>query len=173
MRELQVVDASELATAYAAARYAVRLDGDTLPLRVGQPAPDLEAYWPANGYTFITAWNPASEPHSDEANQTADALMVAQLDAAGVQRLAAWAEDPDGEWREPGWLLADLDNDLVDRLAHEFGQAGVLRWQRGEPVRLRMLVERPRDGRMATAAAGFTDWVGDWATDWVKGSATA
>lgn len=169
MRELQVVDASELATAYAVARYAVRLDGDTLPLRVGEPAPDLEAYWPANCYTFITAWNPASEPHSDDANQTADALMVAQLDAAGVQRLAAWAEDPDGEWREPGWLLADMDNDIVDRLAHEFGQAGVLRWRRGEPVRLRMLVERPHDSDVPPEVADFTDWVADW----VSGPVTA
>lgn len=169
MRELQVVDASELATAYAVARYAVRLDGDTLPLRVGEPAPDLEAYWPAECYTFITAWNPASEPHSDDANQTADALMVAQLDAVGVQRLAAWAEDPDGEWREPGWLLADMDNDIVDRLAHEFGQAGVLRWRRGEPVRLRMLVERPRDSDVPAEVADFTDWVADW----VSGPVTA
>ena len=38
MRELQVVDASELAAAYAAAHYAVVLDGDTVPLRVGHPA---------------------------------------------------------------------------------------------------------------------------------------
>lgn len=161
MRELQVVDASELAAAYAAACYAVRLDGDILPLRVGEPAPDLEAYWPASCYTFITAWNPASEPHSDEANHTADALLVAQLDATATPRLAAWAGAPDGEWREPGWLLADLDHAAIDRLAHEFGQAGVLSWQRGEPVRLRMLVERPCDNRVAVAIAGFTDWVGD------------
>ncbi|MGH8086277.1 MAG: DUF3293 domain-containing protein [Lysobacter sp.] len=161
MRELQVVDAFELATAYAAARYAVRLDGDILPLQVGEPASDLEAYCPADCYTFISAWNPASEPHSDEANQTADALLVAQLDAAGAQRHAAWAESPDGEWREPGWIVADLDHGIVDRLAHEFGQAGVLSWRRGEPVRLRMLVERPRDRHVPAAIAGFTDWVGE------------
>lgn len=161
MRELQVVDASELATAYAAARYTVALDGDTLSLRVGQVATDLEAYWPAERYSFITAWNPASEPHSDGANQTADAMLVAQLDATGAQRHAAWAESPGGEWREPGWLLADLDNGIVDLLAREFGQAGVLSWRRGEPVRLRMLVERPRDSRMTGAAAVFTDWVDD------------
>lgn len=161
MRELQVVDASELAAAYAAARYAVLLDGDTLPLRVGQLASDLEAYWPAERYTFITAWNPASEPHSDGANQTADALLVAQLDAAGAQRHPAWAEDPDGEWREPGWVLADLDSSVTDLLAREFGQAAVLDWRRGEPVRLRMLVERPRGNCMTGAAAVFTDWVDD------------
>ena len=72
MRELQIVDAAELATAYAAAEYVVVLDGDTLPLRVGQPASDLQAYSPAPHYAFITAWNPASEPRSDGANQAAD-----------------------------------------------------------------------------------------------------
>lgn len=161
MRELQVVDASELATAYATARYAVRLDGDILPLRVGLPAGDLEAYWPAGRYAFITAWNPASEPHSDGANHTADALLVGQLDALGAKRQAAWAEGPDGEWREPGWLLADLDDATTDRLAREFGQAGVLAWRRGEPVRLRMLIERPSGTNCAGPSAVFTDWVVD------------
>lgn len=161
MRTLQVVDASELAAAYASAHYAVALDGDSLPLRVGVPASDLEAYWPAERYAFITAWNPASEPHSDTANQTADALLVAQLDAAGVQRHAAWAEGPDGEWNEPGWLLADLDGTTTELLAHEFGQAAILSWQRGEPVRLRMLLERPCNRAIPDQVAAFTDWVDD------------
>lgn len=155
MRELQVVNAAELAIAYAVADYAVVLDGDTFALRVGEPAPDLEAYWPATHYVFITAWNPASEPRSDTANETADALLVAQLDAAGAMRQAAWAEDPNGDWREPGWLVADLDPATRDLLAYEFGQAGVLTWQRGQPVRLRMLMACPGNGR----ASASTDWV--------------
>lgn len=155
MRKLQIVNAAELAIAYAVADYAVVLDGDTFALRVGEPAPDLEAYWPAAHYAFITAWNPASEPRSDAANETADALLVAQLDAAGVIRQAAWAEDPHGDWREPGWLVADLDPGTRDLLAYEFGQAGVLAWQRGEPVRLRMMMPRPADA----AVSASTDWV--------------
>jgi len=88
MRELQVVNAAELAAAFAAADYSVLLDGETLPLRVGDPAADLEAYWPARRYVFITAWNPASEPRSDTANETADALLVGRLDDAGAVGLA-------------------------------------------------------------------------------------
>ena len=155
MRELQIIDAAELAVAYAAAGYAVELDGDAFALHVGEPATDLEAYWPAAHYVFITAWNPASEPRSDTANETADALLVAQLDAAGAVRRAAWAEDAHGGWREPGWLVADLEPATRDLLAQEFGQAGVLSWQRGEPVRLRMMMERPADA----PACGYTDWV--------------
>jgi hypothetical protein len=155
MRELQIVDAAELATAYAAADYVVMLDGDTLPLRVGRPATDLEAYSPASGYAFLTAWNPASEPRSDAANQAADALLVAQLDAAGAVRHPAWAQGPDGQWREPGWLVAGLHENELYRLALEFGQAAVLAWRSGEPVRLRMLMPRPP----CAQAAAYTDWV--------------
>lgn len=155
MREFQLVNAADLAAAFAAAHYCVLLDGETLPLRVGKPAADLEAYWPARRYVFITAWNPASEPHSDEANQTADALLVGQLDEAGVQRHAAWAEGPQGDWREPGWLLADVDFDHCLRLAQEFGQAGVLIWEPGQPVRLQMMVARPADAPASTCI----DWV--------------
>jgi hypothetical protein len=155
MRELQIVDAAELASAYAVAEYAAVVDGEPLPLRVGRRASDLEAYVPATRYAFITAWNPASRPRSDAANQAADSLLVAQLDALGVVRHPAWAQDPQGEWHEPGWLVADLSEDDLLRLAVEFGQAGVLDWPSGEPVRLRMLMPRPQ----AVGSPTDTDWV--------------
>ena len=161
MRELQVVDASELASAYAVAQYDVRLDGDILPLRVGQPATDLEAYWPAQRYAFISAWNPASQPLSDTTNEAADVELVARIDALGASRQAAWAEDGSGQWREAGWLVADLDICATEQLAREFGQAAVLAWRRGEPVRLRMLLGGPGCGAAAMdgAVVAFTDWV--------------
>ena len=155
MRELQVVNAAELAAAYAAAHYSVLLDGETLPVRVGAPAADLEAYWPARRYLFITAWNPASEPRSDTANETADALLVGRLDDGGAVRHPAWAEDSSGEWREPGWLLADVEPDHCLRLAQEFGQAGVLAWECGQPVRLRMMMAPPVD----SGSLACVDWV--------------
>jgi hypothetical protein len=158
MRELKIVDAVELASAYAAAEYVVVLDGDALPLRVGAPASDLEAYWPASRYAFITAWNPASHPRSDSANQAADALLVAQLDAVGATRHPAWAQDPGGHWREPGWLLGGIDESDLLRLAVEFGQAAVLAWHPGQPVRLRMMMPRPEAGPPAPAV-DHTDWV--------------
>jgi hypothetical protein len=155
MRELQVVNAAELAAAYAAADYMVMLDDDTLRLQVGQPAPDLEAYWPARRYAFITAWNPASRPTAEAANQAADAALVAQIDALALTRQPAWAEDGSGDWREPGWLLADIDPLVLDALAHEFGQAATLEWQHGQPVALRMYLPRPR----GEAAPAHTHWV--------------
>lgn len=160
MHELQIVDAAELAAAYAAAEYGVALDGDVFPLRVGALASDLEAYWPASRYVFITAWNPASEPHPDEANDSANALLAARLDSLGTSRQPAWAQDVDGDWKEPGWLVADLGQAQGDALAREFGQAAVLCWKPREPVRLRMLLGcRPPAAHHSGKWADFTDWV--------------
>ncbi|UHQ21650.1 DUF3293 domain-containing protein [Lysobacter sp. 5GHs7-4] len=156
MREIQIVDAAELAALYAAAAYAVVVDGDAIALRVGEPTPDLEAYLPADTYVVISAWNPASEPRSDAANEAADAALVARLNAAGIARQPAWGSAPDGQWREPGWLLTDIDQAAADRLALDFGQAAVLCWRRGQPVRLRMLLAPPA----AVGAAAHVDWAG-------------
>ncbi|MCF7220191.1 DUF3293 domain-containing protein [Marilutibacter chinensis] len=145
MRELHVVDACELASAYAAAHYAVVLDGDVIAFRVGEHAGDVEAYWAARRYAFITAWNPASRPLSEEANNLADGRLVARIEGLDLVFHPAWASDHDRQWRESGWLVADLDPTVLDALATEFGQAGALHWEHGEPVRLRMLLARPPD----------------------------
>lgn len=155
MREIQVVDAGELAAAYAQADYAVRLDGDSFRLKVGRLAGDVEAYWPADSYAFITAWNPASRPTPDGVNQNADSSLVAQLEAIGAPHHPAWAEDATGDWREPGWLVGGLEPRVLDALAREFGQAGVLHWHRGRPVQLRMYLPRPAHA----APAAHIDWV--------------
>ncbi|HEV8694266.1 MAG TPA: DUF3293 domain-containing protein [Lysobacter sp.] len=169
MRELQIVDAMELVAAYASAEYAVVLDGDALQLHVGAPASDLEAYWPAQQYAFITAWNPASIPHSDAANETANEALVARLDAMGLPRQPAHAYDRTGEWREAGWLVTDIDTCALDLLAREFGQAGVLAWRYGEPVRLRMLLPKPPHAE----AGGQIDWVPQDCPDRMKPPAIA
>ncbi|GAB3355605.1 hypothetical protein GCM10027430_23740 [Lysobacter tyrosinilyticus] len=156
MRELRIVDAAELAVAYVRAGYALVMDEDALHLRVGEHARDVEAYWPVRRYGFITAWNPASIPYSDTANETANAMLVARLDAIGVQRLPAHAFASDGSWREAGWLIADMEESLLDLLGREFRQAGILSWNAGEPVRLRMLMPCPADA----PDNEWIDWVG-------------
>ena len=151
-KQLQVVDAGELAHAYIQARYAVALDGDALALHVGHRAIDVEAYWPLKRYAFITAWNPASVPHSDTANETANAMLAARLDALGLPRQLAHAYDAHGQWCEPGWVVGDIEPPLIDLLGREFGQAGVLAWAFGEKVQLRMLLPRPGN-------APDTEWI--------------
>lgn len=155
MYALQIVDAAELVHAYVAADYSASVEGTNFMLRVGMAASGLESAWPASRYAFITAWNPASAPQPEPANQAADVQLRAHLDRLGVARIPASAQAADGGWHEPGWLLADLPTAELDALARRFGQAGTLCWTRGEPVRLRMLMREPAD------AAGLpcVDWV--------------
>lgn len=163
MRELRIVDAMELATAYAAAAYTVLLGQREIPVRVGHPAAALEAALPASRYAFITAWNPASAPRPEDANEAADARLGGRLDALGIRRIPSRAQSPDGRWHEPGWLLCDCEVAQVLELAREFGQAGVIDWARGEPVRLHMLAERPSRPQAARLGTSI-HWVGEAAT---------
>ncbi|AKC85549.1 DUF3293 domain-containing protein [Pseudoxanthomonas suwonensis] len=144
-----------LLEAYLAAVYRVELDdGTTLPLHVGQPAPAaLERAMPATAWTLVTAWNPQSVPRSGAANDAADAMLRAELDALGLAKLRAGGGSDDGDWEERGWLVAGLDAAAADALARRYGQAGILHWAQGQPVRLRMY--RPRPGGDATP---HVDW---------------
>lgn len=143
MKTLTVVNALELAAAYAVASYGVRLGGEQLGFRVGERAPDLEDRWPATSYAFITAWNPASSPRPDDANHAADALLTARLSEMEVGCKPAWARSRDGQWHEPGWLLAQVDDTIADELGIAFGQAAILAWDAGKRVTLRMLMPEP------------------------------
>lgn len=154
---------ARLLTAYLGAHYRVYLDDRAwLALEIGQPAPaTLAQSLPATPCTLVTAWNPQSVARSREANDAADAALHAELDGLGVpvlRALAGQAHD-DGvvpafgragprrdaseprsgqDWSEPGWLVGGLDTAATDALARRYGQAGILHWRQGEPVRLRM-----------------------------------
>ncbi|HEY4555286.1 MAG TPA: DUF3293 domain-containing protein [Lysobacter sp.] len=155
MHRFQLVDAVQLARAYASACYAADAGGGVHPVRVGDAAAGLESAWPAPCYAFITAWNPVSVPRGETENRSADAQLRARLAEAGAQRLPMRAEDAGGCWAEPGWLVGGLDAAKVDALAREFGQAGVLFWEASRPVRLRMLLTPPRNA----PELPFVDWV--------------
>ncbi len=134
----------DLLDAYLAARYRIDPDGACLALRVGTPAPAaLASVLPAASYTLVTAWNPRSLPREQADNHAADAALHTGLLAHGMQCLRTCACDGNGRWREPGWLVAGLHAPGADALARRLGQAAILHWQAGAPVRLRMYMPRP------------------------------
>lgn len=136
-------DPVELAKAFAGAVYRAELGGDPTEFGVGRPAPDIERRLPASAYAFITAWNPEAERQPQGENARDDDALVARLQAAGVEYRRTWAQDAAGGHREAGWLVAGLPLERADALGREFGQAGILAWLAGEPVRLHMLMPRP------------------------------
>nr|WP_257644316.1 DUF3293 domain-containing protein [Luteimonas salinisoli] len=94
---------------------------------------------------MLSAWNPRSRPLAEALNRAADAHLAQAIRASGRRALRASAAAPDGGWREPGWLVAGIDAAALDALALRFGQLGVLHWQRGRTVRMRMYGARPAD----------------------------
>ena len=136
-------DPIALARAFAAARDCVEFGETALELGVGERAAEVEARFPASMYAFVTAWNPAAESQPVRDNAEADDALAAHIAALGAECRRTWAQAPDGAYREAGWLIGGLDADRADALGREFGQAGVLAWLAGEPVRLHMLMPQP------------------------------
>lgn len=128
-----------LLAAYLAARYRFEFAGRWWPLAVGQPAPPVLAQVaPARRWSLLTAYNPHSVAQPPAVNTAADVALQAALEAIGATILRAAASAPDGSWEEPGWLVGGLEDGEADALARRHGQAGILHWHGGGPVRLRM-----------------------------------
>lgn len=144
-----------LLAAYLAARYRFELAGRWWPLVVGQLAPaELVRAGPARSWSLLTAHNPQSVTRPPAVNAEANAALRAELEVCGHPVLPATASAADGGWEEPGWLASSLEDDEADALARRYGQAGILHWRAGGPVRLRMY--RPRT---AVTPCRNVDWV--------------
>lgn len=133
-----------LLDAYYTADYRWELDGHWHPLRIGQRVPQLEAAFPASRrFGLLSAWDPHSRPRPDPVNRAADEDLHTALLASGLPYRPGFSSAPNRSWREPSWVVMDMEEAEFDRLALRFGQLGTLAWVRGEPVRLRMYARRP------------------------------
>lgn len=130
---------AKLLDAYLLAHYRWEYDGVWRWLRVGEPSPELEEAFPqARSFAMLSAWNPQSEPREKAVNRREDGELHGELCRGAYNIRAAFASAPDRSWREPGWLVLDMDNASLDTLARRFGQLGTLSWEPGRVVRLRM-----------------------------------
>jgi hypothetical protein len=144
-----------LAHAYLAADYRWELDGRWHDLAIGQPAPELEACFPdANEFGLVSAWNPHSVVRPERANRVADDALRASLQTTGLPHRPGFSAARNRSWREPGWVVMGLPVDELDALAQRFGQLGVLHWQRGGRVRLRLYHASPR----GWPGSAWVDW---------------
>ena len=148
--------AAQLAVDYAAAHYFVTIGHQEWLFGVGRPAADIERQLPAHSYLFITAWNPAPEAASRADNLAADERLQGLIRNSAVAHYTSLGSNAQGGAVEHGWLILDAPLQTADRWARQFGQAAVLYWIRGEPVRLRMLWPRP-DGN---SDQPHTEWAG-------------
>lgn len=149
-------DVQRLAKAYLQAVYRWRSNGDWQDIHVGMPVPALEFMHPGVAcFGLLSAWNPYSQPREDARNRIADQALEAELDARGLVRIPSFSSATNRSWREPGWVIFDIQAGELDALARRFGQLGTLWWPRGQPVRLRMQAAKPARFRHAAPI----DWL--------------
>ncbi|MEP6633265.1 MAG: DUF3293 domain-containing protein [Luteimonas sp.] len=133
-----------LLDAYLAADYRWELDNTWHALRIGEPARELDAAYPASRrFALLSAWNPQSVRRPDVLNRIEDQDLQRLLEASALPFRPAFAAAPNRSWREPSWVVVDLPVMQLDAFAGRFGQLGTLSWCRGEPCRLRMYADEP------------------------------
>jgi hypothetical protein len=148
---------ASLMDAYLLAHYRWENDGEWRWLRVGELSPELESAFPlAQRFALLSAWDPQSVVRDKALNRREDAELHRLLVDGAFNVRAAFSSAPDRTWREPSWLVLDIDNDSLDALGRRFGQLATLSWERGRVVRLRM---------DAAAPAGFGAFP---CVDWLK-----
>lgn len=137
---------SSLVNAYLAADYRWEIGGRWRPLPLGEVASDLESTLPqARSFGLLSAWNPYSVERGEDENRAADEQLSAALLESGLQHRPGFSSARNRSWREPSWLVMDMPEAGFDQLGRRFGQLATLYANRGDPMRLRVYHERPRD----------------------------
>lgn len=118
-----------LLEAWLDAIYRIRGDATggagSLRLIPGRPAP-VPPPAPGRVHGLLTAFNPGGQQQSGEENLARAAQLRARLAGLGLHWHPAANSAADGGWPEPSCWLTDLDPDLLDGLAAEFGQAATV-----------------------------------------------
>lgn len=147
-----------LPAVFMAAVYKWELDGIWSSIRIGEPAPELDAAFPeAARFGMTAAANPGQIIRADTENRSADEALQQTLTRLGLTHRPAFVAAHSRIWKAYNWLVIDPDEATFDALTREFGQIGSLLWLRGQPVRLRMRAPRPE----TMAGHPHIDWVGD------------
>ena len=135
---------AELARAYLDAEYRWQMEGSWHWLRIGSPAPEVDAAFPdTTRFGLLSAWDPHSIIREESENRRADEALRHQLASSPYVFHPAFSSAPDRSWREPSWMVAGIPAEPLDDLGRRFGQLGTLFWRRGQPVRLRMRANAP------------------------------
>lgn len=133
---------SDLLTAYLTTTYRIVEEGSGVDIgaRVGVQCPEIDAVLARHGArsgTFITAWNPRSQPQPRQVNEAAQRRLEVELQRRGIVCLPHLGVGADPAWApEHGVLALDLPPAEAVPLAEAFGQNAVVAVAIGEPARL-------------------------------------
>lgn len=119
---------TELETLYRQARYIVEDDETRFTIRLGEPNEALNELLrkcEAGTWAYMTAYNPNSQPLSDEENQQRQADLISTLEQSDHAYLHGYGTGDDWD-PEPSLIVLGIDRDAAIELGKEFGQNAIL-----------------------------------------------
>jgi len=102
-------------------------DDPPLLLRVGEQNDDARILMASMGVStaaFITAWNPGSNPLSDDENDGRQAELLYEIEKRRLNYLVGYGERTD--WREYSYLILGIAQSDASELAGQFEQNAYL-----------------------------------------------
>lgn len=102
-------------------------DDPPLLLRVGDQNDDARILMASMGVStaaFITAWNPGSNPLSDDENDGRQAELLDEIEKRRLNYLVGYGERTD--WREYSYLILGIAQSDASELAAQFEQNAYL-----------------------------------------------
>jgi hypothetical protein len=128
----------ELLAIYQGSDYRVEGPaGQSFIMRIHQHCPELEALMKqekVHTAAFLSAWNPRSEPRTEEENEEAQARLAQDVAALGLAIRQGMGEDPGGQCTgEPCLLALGISREDAERLGRRYGQNAIL-WMLADGV---------------------------------------
>ena len=136
------IDAA-LAEAYARALYVIETGDTRLTRRVGVVDAEADAVLREHGcrigWWIVTPCNPRSLALSGADNAERLNRCAVELRALRWTTLPSHNSAEDGDWREPGFCIFDVDAEAVSALARRYGQSAIVGARLGTAPALRWL----------------------------------
>jgi hypothetical protein len=121
---------SELFDAYWQTSFQSDVDGRPLVIHPAGLCPDLDEMLKAKDYrswAFVTAFNPASVPATDEENRRAQGQLHKEIQNNGWQFYPGIGQPGDARWTgEPSFLVLGISRHKAMQLGTKFGQLAVV-----------------------------------------------
>jgi hypothetical protein len=118
----------ELYEAYRMAEYYIE-DDPPIRFEIDQPHQGLALLlmsFDVEQAVWITAYNPGSQPHSEDDNLTNQMQLLERIETMRLNYFVGHSCDATGDWFEPGYLVLGMDETVGIELGREFGQHAVV-----------------------------------------------
>lgn len=136
---------NELIDIYKSAKYIIDNNAMPVRLRVGEESVEVDhilAQFKTESAYFITPENPFSQQLTEEENRLRHERFVTAISELKCQYLRGYGTNEDETWpKENSYLIFSSDESAMHTLATNFGQKGILKVEKGKPVKLLVLEE--------------------------------